>query len=489
MAIIYGTSGDDKGTKILIGTAADDGIFGFAGHDILWGMAGNDVLYGAEGNDLLSGDSGNDVLIGGMGADQLFGGDGIDFANYQFADSGVIVSLGTSTSIGHGFGSEAEGDILSSAIENLTGSGHADRLIGNDGNNRLTGSNGNDSLYGGKGVDLLDGGAGDDLLQGGSGADTIDGGAGIDTLSHTDTYRRVSIVLDRSGPGDEGGSYLYDSGKWVLFDILHSIENAIGGTEADEISGTDGQNRLEGGAGNDHLFGRAGKDKLYGGAGDDHLSGGTGMDLLDGGAGADTVNYLGGEVGAIIDLKAGSAGGAGSGDQLFGIENLVGTTHADMLMGDGGANRLDGHDGHDWLNGRDGDDRLVGGTGNDWFAYNLIKTGGSPAAGNRGGHDVVGDFKSGHDKLSVTVQWDGPGPFDLDVSGQEAFQALDSNHDGKLTGADQWVDQKSVTFSASTKSSLVLDIGAGVGLQLFGGVGHDTLTVFGATSLSVSDFA
>jgi hypothetical protein len=60
------------------------------------------------------------------------------------------------------------------------------------------------------------------------------------------------------------------------------IENAVGGSGNDTITGNDAANLLSGGAGN---------DTLTGGAGDDTLNGGTGDDILNGGTGNDTAVY------------------------------------------------------------------------------------------------------------------------------------------------------------------------------------------------------
>ena len=49
-------------------------------------------------------------------------------------------------------------------------------------------------------------------------------------------------------------------------DILQAIENFIGGSGDDDISGTTGTNRLVGGDGADRLFGDRGGDTLTGGA-------------------------------------------------------------------------------------------------------------------------------------------------------------------------------------------------------------------------------
>jgi serralysin len=62
------------------------------------------------------------------------------------------------------------------------------------------------------------------------------------------------------------------------------IENAVGGAGADQITGNNLSNLLDGGAG---------ADALNGGNGDDILIGGAGNDNLDGGAGNDQANFSG----------------------------------------------------------------------------------------------------------------------------------------------------------------------------------------------------
>jgi serralysin len=65
------------------------------------------------------------------------------------------------------------------------------------------------------------------------------------------------------------------------------IENAIGGSGEDEISGNDLDNSLQGGGGDDQIVGGKGSDTLEGGKGDDLLAGDKGEDRLAGGAGED----------------------------------------------------------------------------------------------------------------------------------------------------------------------------------------------------------
>ena len=100
---------------------------------------------------------------------------------------------------------------------------------------------------------------------------------------------------------------------------------------------------------------------ITGDANINRLDGGSGGDTLDGGAGRDTVIYWQAPNGVSVDLALGSAQGYGN-DRLVGIESVIGSRFADVLVGDAQEN---------WLTGRAGDDRLDGGEGFDVasFAY------------------------------------------------------------------------------------------------------------------------
>ncbi|WP_282187867.1 calcium-binding protein, partial [Azospirillum sp. TSO22-1] len=187
----------------------------------------------------------------------------------------------------------------------------------------------------------------DELFLGSAGADTINGGGGTDTVSYADSDAAVSVDLE-TGIG---------RGGHAEGDRLSGIENLTGSRFDDALTGNAAANVLDGGAGN---------DTLSGGAGDDRLVGGAGADVLDGGVGVDTASYAGSRAGVTVDLGAGTGtGGDAEGDRLSGIENLVGSRHADALTGDGGANRLDGGAGNDTLSGGGGADTLLGGAGDD----------------------------------------------------------------------------------------------------------------------------
>ena len=114
------------------------------------------------------------------------------------------------------------------------------------------------------------------------------------------------------------------------------------------------------------VFGNDGDDVIKTGIGDDLISGGTGGDEIWGGAGVDTVIYIESNRGVRIHLdQHHAARGHANGDELYEIENVLGSNFNDYLRGDDGDNRLDGGVGDDLLKGGSGEDRLLGGADDD----------------------------------------------------------------------------------------------------------------------------
>jgi Ca2+-binding RTX toxin-like protein len=225
-------------------------------------------------------------------------------------------------------------------------------------------------MLGGNGNDFLEGGAGDDPLTGGDGNDTYifdplsgDGGdLGHDTINEATSS--ASDTLDFSNFADDQGigtsgtpfnlattsSQTVHSGVLTLtLQYSTSIENLIGSSGDDYITGNTQGNILDGRGGDDTLIGSDGDDRLYGGDGDDQVQGNAGSDALYGGDGDD---HLWG--GTDKDYLYGGAGG----DTLDDYDHSGSTTN-------GGNDHLDGGDGLDNLHGRDGDDELIGGAGDD----------------------------------------------------------------------------------------------------------------------------
>ncbi|MBW8725879.1 MAG: calcium-binding protein [Inquilinus limosus] len=265
--------------------------------DVLFGGKGSDKIYGYSGDDTLVGGSGNDTLFGGTGADRFFGGAGIDTVSYFGTAAGVSVNLA-----GTGSGGEAQGDTFN-GVENVDGSGFADTLIGNAADNKLQGFDGNDDLRGGDGADILVGGAG---------ADKFDGGNGIDTVSYfsSSTGVRVNLQTGTAGDGEAQG------------DTLIRVENVSGSQGHDKLYGSTGANTLQGWNGNDLLQGGAGKDTLSGGAGaDKFVFTAVGDSVV--GANADRITDFTRAQGDKIDLSGIDANAGTAGNQAF---TFIGTS-------------------------------------------------------------------------------------------------------------------------------------------------------------------
>ena len=382
------------------------------GNDALRGSAFNDTMYGGAGDDILRPGEGYDTLIGGPGDDRLEGGGEGDTYIYAIGDGHDVIhdyawsswytcADGNRLIFGAGISPddviarisidskhlflllpEFDGSII---IENeftnnqwgvetilfddgtvwgysdlklsdTVGTADADTIVGNGVGTKIYGDAGDDHINAGAGDDQIWGEAGDDHIIGGAGADVIDGGEGNDTADY--------------GPDGSGLVISLVDGTASDGDTLSSVENVIGGSGDDDITGDGGANQISGGAGNDTLHGGegdddlaggSGDDTLYGGDGDDNLAGNAGVDLIDGGAGNDTVDYGDHTNSFDIDLTAGYAGG----DTVLNVENAIGSAGSNTMTGVAGGSRLEGLGGHDTLLGLAGDDHLDGGDGND----------------------------------------------------------------------------------------------------------------------------
>jgi len=365
------------------------------------GGTGRDILTGDALANRLDGGGSNDVLMGGGGEDALDGGIGLDTADYSDKTVSVALTLNGATPADVLIDGVLEDTVQNieiviggSAGDSLTGDQFANRLEGGAGDDVLKGGGGNDALEGGLGIDTADysdktesvamtlatsksasvtvdgvaedtvryienviGGSGNDtitgdktanLFRGGAGNDALDGAAGIDTADYSDKTVSVAVALANSTAVD----VLVDG---LVEDNLRSIENVVGGSGNDILSGDSLVNRLEGGAGNDIL------------------KGGNGKDILDGGTGSDTVDYsdkivavtltLSGATPAVVKINKSSE------DTISNFENAIGGSGNDLLTGDGLVNRLEGGAGDDVLKGAGGNDVLDGGDGIDTADY------------------------------------------------------------------------------------------------------------------------
>lgn len=187
------------------------------------------------------------------------------------------------------------------------------------------------------------------------------------------------------------------------------IENAVGGSGNDRITGNEVANILTGNAGVDTLFGGAENDRLIGGADGDTLDGGEGFDFAD---------YSDVDTALTIDLVTpGNSSAVFSEDTLISIEGIFGSSSAvntfagdgartfftggaqgdqiigngggDILRGGGGEDTIDGGADNDAILGNAGSDTLTGGTGRDIFWFGITD----------GFQDRITDFTLGDDLI------------------------------------------------------------------------------------------
>jgi Ca2+-binding RTX toxin-like protein len=290
--------------------------------------------------------------------------------------------------------------------------------------NILNGTAVADTILGLGGNDDLKGLAGNDTLDGGTGADKMWGGKGNDTYL-------VDKVGDRAIELAGQGTDIVKSK--VTFTLGANVENlTLTGTANVNGTGNTLANKLTGNAGRNTLNGNRGNDNINGGAGDDTLDGGLGNDTLNGSTGVhDRVLYTTAAsvppqlidgiffvTGVAVNLTTGGARelAAGSIDTLIGIEDVTGSAHGDLLIGNADANTLIGGAGVDGIDGRAGNDTIIGGTDLDYLRGGLgadTMTGGvgqdlffwgtaadsGVGAGNR---DVITDFVAGVDKIDLS---------------------------------------------------------------------------------------
>lgn len=263
----------------------------------------------------------------------------------QISDGSVITNYGT-------INAQNTAILGNKAVEHVVNHG---TVIGginlNDGNDYLDNRDGTivGTVIMGAGNDTCLSGGNNETLSDWTGDDFVDAGGGIDTLSYADFHNTTlpATVDLRIKTAQATG--------WGN-DILLNFENISGSDGADKLTGDDGANVLKG---------NGGGDILIGGNGDDTIEGGAGNDQIDGGGGSDTIVYSGTAI-AQIDLGKTVAQDTGYDiDIILGIENVTGDDAGDYVTGNDIANVLIGAGGGDSLFGKGGNDTLKGGADGD----------------------------------------------------------------------------------------------------------------------------
>ncbi|PLY07443.1 MAG: hypothetical protein C0625_04505 [Arcobacter sp.] len=334
-----------------IGSATGiDGIDTLYDFENVIGSNYNDTIKGNSSANIINALAEDDFIVGYTGNDTIDGGDGIDTVDFSTANSGEEIDL----SINRARGGNGTDRLYN--IENVIGSNYNDEITGNDENNVLDGKENDDTIFGGKGNDTLFGGFDNDTLFGGEGDDKLDGGEGEDTANYSYvTTGGVEVTLKTPNVSQD----TINAGN----DLLIDIENLIGTSFNDTLSGDSNANSLVGGAGNDTI-----STGGISGIGEDYIDGGSGND--------DLLTFTDSPNAISLDLAITTTQDSGFGElTVKNIENVEGSSYNDLIQGNSSANTLYGFEGNDTLKGREGNDFLDGGNGIDEVNYEDAATG------------------------------------------------------------------------------------------------------------------
>ena len=270
-----------------------------------------EIIICGSGNDTCTGDTGSNTFKGMAGIDVFDGGAGSDTVDCSDKTAAVVCTLSGATECTITVGGVAE-DRARNCESIVTGSG----------NDNVTGDNFANEIECGAGNDTVNSGGGNDKIIGGSGAgnDSYDGGTENDTIVFTSATSAVTINL--------GAASNHATGVDIGTDQIVNVENVIGGSGNDLLTGNAGVNRLEGGLGNDTYTVQTAGDTVIEAAG----------------GGTDTVNS---------SITFSLAGQFAENLTLTGSGNLNGTGNGltNTITGNGAANILDGGVGLDALIG------------------------------------------------------------------------------------------------------------------------------------------
>ena len=414
---------DDLSLIAVAGTEGDDNLTSVTEKPVVVGNAGNDTLNGLSGNDQMFGEDGNDTLISNGGVDFLNGGDG--------DDTYVLLETSGGTTIADNSGN----DTISGLTPVLEFMAAGKMGLGRSGASLFIDLNKNGEIDFLNDITILNYFADAPTEGAGIGfVETVGTLAGADILellkNHAPTvqqtlapqqlnpYESYSLTLNRNifqetDPNDyvvysvtqADGSALPD---WLTFDagtmtltgeasaedvgqyqlkvqgtdqgklvaetpLSLTVQNAIyGGTpNKDTLTGTDGDDVLDGGLEADTLLGKKGNDSYYVNTPDDSIT-----ENPD--EGTDIVYS--------------------SGDYRLpdNVENLV-ITGTGSLNGWGNSsnNWITGSTGDNLLEGGLGQDTLEGGTGADKFYFDSLNE----------GRDLILDFDPTQgDRLQISTE-------------------------------------------------------------------------------------
>lgn len=523
-----------SGPEAIAGSDGNDTLIGGGGDDTLDGGPGNDYLRGGDQNDYMLGGTGSDYNVGSFGNDTIIGYFGYDTVSYRELqddlNAGLTIDFGQgivnyvdATDSTKSFTDELvsietlyatnRADTIDSSDYGLVGMGNVRGGFGlwqaiypGQGNDSITGNgstllrfwdNNNDSgdgvhvdlaaglvrsvqsgsptdtgYFGRKviegGVNAIEGTEFNDYFRGDPrntwfeavratpGSDTIDGGSGYDRVEY-----------DRRAVSDGGLTIALNDGQGIVtgkyegaFDTLRGIE-AVRGTWHNDVflfdqslSGSSSERvsyQAEGGAGNDTITG----------------NGVTTVRFSTAWAGV----YANLDEGVSHSLEFGSDANVGV-DEFSGVNGIIGSNHADHLIGS------DSAAGYEIFRGAGGDDTIDGGAGWDIAQYN--------AGGNFSFYDGdilrgVGDDGEPSYQTGIRVHLaDGIVIGDPLVEGTDTLRSIE---DVRGTVNNDWFDARGFGSESVNAGS------SGTRNSFRGGLGDDTIIGNGDTRADYRDAA
>jgi Ca2+-binding RTX toxin-like protein len=455
--LIENVDGSDL-VDTLTGSSAANVLKGFGGNDVLQGGAGNDSFEGGAGNDSFDGGADSDKLIyAGNRADYV-----IDFTAGTITDTNLANgNEGTDSYTGVEFAQFADQTI--SLINQAPVAGTPGPVNQNPVDNAafsyvvpataFSDPDGDALVYS---ATLSNGSALPAWLVFAAATRTFSFTSGAPTAFIGQTFT-VRVIAS-------------DGKSSTSSDFNITIAQGAGAA----ITGT---------AGNDSLNGTFRAEAINALAGNDVINGSAGADAIDGGDGVDIMSYAASTAGVTISLAGGAGtGGDAAGDTLANIEDLTGSTSADQLTGNALANTIDAGGGNDTVLGGDGDDTIVGNAGNDTLrgeAGNDSLTGGSGAdildggAGSDYAHYYRSAMRTGTDPVTTGVTADlQNSALNTGFAAGDTYISIENLY-GTAFADTLGGDDSANTLLGDAGDDILL--GRGGADALYGGLGNDTL--------------
>lgn len=320
--------------------------------EVVIGTAFADYIVGTSAAQTIYGGGGPDVLLGAGGADQLFGGEEGDYCEAPGGSAAGCEHTGSDQQVDPRSPSTVAAGSMASGLEPaalyLTGTSGDDTAAATYSDPPAGPPLVSFTLSGvpAPGGTFTLAGAPDSVLLAGLGGD--------DSLTAVGFPETTSIIVLGNGGEDELTS---------------------GGTEDALVDG-EGDDTVEAGPGDDAVPNNGGRDELHAGSGEDLFVSDAvcNGDLLDGGPDRDNANWAQFKDPVTIDLRAKAAGLVGPGGQaqcpspdlltdLQALEDIEGTSAADVMVGDDFDNQLLGRPGADTYFALSGNDSILANSG------------------------------------------------------------------------------------------------------------------------------